>query len=276
MPVPTPAQTYESFMVPFRFRPWAGQLLDRLELSPGMKVLDVACGTGIVARTAAGRLKGTGQIVGIDMNPSMIEVAAEAAAREGFSISWEVGKAESLPYPDGSFDLVTIQQGLQFFPDKVGALRECFRVLVPGGTLAVGIWSSLERQGIQKAYAEAIERVTGAPSMHAPYGAVTPESLQMLLEEGGFGSISLEEVTIELTFDDPSSFIERMVESTSAGVPTMHSRSEAERRALSATVTRETADAVRAATVDGRLVTKSTAYIATGARPPTIELPHVT
>ena len=102
-------------------------------------MLDVACGTGVVARTAAQRLDGNGAFIGIDMNPAMIEVAARVASDESIDIEWQVGKAETLPFPDRSFDLVTIQQGLQFFPDQPAALRECFRVLVPDGKLAVGV-----------------------------------------------------------------------------------------------------------------------------------------
>jgi ubiquinone/menaquinone biosynthesis C-methylase UbiE len=254
-------------MVPFRFRPWAGELLDRVRLSSGMRLLDIACGTGIVARVVAERMQGTGSIAGIDMNPAMIEVGRRVAAEENITIDWHIGKAESLPFPDRSFDVVTIQQGLQFFPDKPAALRECFRVLVPGGTLAVGIWSSLEKQGVQQHYAEAIERVTGSASMHAPYGTVTEASLRKLLDDAGFIAISIEEVTIELTFDDPSTFMSQMVESTSAGVPTMHGRSDEERAALAEAVARETAEAVRASTSGGRLRTHSTAYLAVGTRP---------
>lgn len=264
---PTPAETYERFMVPFRFRPWAVELLDRVTLGPGTRMLDVACGTGIVARVAADRLAGKGSVTGVDMNPAMIEVGARVAAEEGLEIDWQVGKVESLPFADCSFDLVTIQQGLQFFPDQPAALRECLRVLVPGGTLAVGIWSSLEKQGIQQPYAEAIERVTGSASMHASYGTVTEESLHALISGAGFADISIEEVTIDLAYDDADTFVVRMVEGTSAGVPTMHGRSNEERAALADAVAREMSAALQSSTVDDQLITQSTAYLATGVRP---------
>lgn len=264
---PSPAETYEGFMVPFRFRPWANELVDRVALQSGTRLLDIACGTGIVARVAAQRLQGSGMVVGIDLNPAMIEVAARAAADEGVSIDWHTGNAESLPFADESFDLVTIQQALQFFPNQPAALRECLRVLVPGGTLLVGIWSTLEKQGIQQHYAEAIARVTGTASMHTPYGTVTDASLRDLFAGVGFSDIEIDEVTIDLTFDDPASFAAQMVESTSAGVPAMHGRSDEERAALSAEITAEITDAVRLATVDGRLVTNSTVFIARAKRP---------
>lgn len=266
-PSPSPAETYESFMVPYRFRPWANELADRLPLSPGMRVLDIACGTGIVARVIAERLGDGATIVGLDMNPAMIAVAEQAASSEGHSIRWEVGTADALPFPDGSFDLVTIQQALQFFPDQPAALRECARVLTPGGMLAISIWSSLDKQGLQRPYAEAIERVTGSPSMHAPYGKASQESLHALLSGAGFSHVVIEEVRIEVTFDDPDSFVQLMVDGTSAGVPAMHGRSDEERAALRDTVANEMAASVQAATIGGRLVSQSTTFIATAIRP---------
>lgn len=264
---PTPAETYEDFMVPFRFRPWAETLIAYLDPPSGTRLLDVACGTGIVARTAATRLGNNGTVTGIDMNPAMIEVARSTAAREGLDIEWSVGMAGELPFPDASFDIVTIQQALQFFPDQPAALRECLRVLTPGGLLAVEVWSALEKQGIQRPYTEAIEHVTGSPSMHAAYGTTTAQELGALITGAGFADVSVEEVTIEVSYHDPDSYAERMVQGTSAGVPAMHGRSDEERAALAQAVAAEMADAIRASTVDGRLVTESTTFIATGRKP---------
>lgn len=263
----TPAQTYEAFMVPFRFGPWAQTLIDRANLRPGMRLLDLACGTGIVARVAAARIGNDGTVTGIDMNPAMIEVARSVSARDELPIDWHVGLANDLPFADAAFDIVTIQQGLQFFPDKPAALHECLRVLVPGGVLMVSIWSALEKQGIQQAYAEAIERVTGSPSMHAAYGTITTQELEDLVAAAGFEDVSIDEVTIQVSYHDPGSYAERMVEGTSAGVPAMHGRTDEERAALARAVAADMAEAVRASTVDGRLVTESTTFIATGRKP---------
>lgn len=264
----TPAETYESFMVPFRFRPWAEILLDHAELTPATRMLDLACGTGIVARLAAQRIGAGGSVSGVDMNPAMIDVARAAAEKEGLAIDWQVGTADALPYSDESFDLVTVQQGLQFFPDQIAALHECLRVLVPGGLLVVSIWSSVEKQGIQQAYAAAIEQVTGVASMNTPYGTVTEVSLHTLLQQGGFTEISIDEITIPVTFDAPNAWVGLMVEGTSAGVPAMRGRSDSERAALSAAVADEMKDALNAVTVDGQLRTKSTSFLAMGSRAP--------
>ena len=115
---PSPAETYESFMVPYRFLPWAHELVARLHIDPGARLLDVACGTGIVARVAAKQTESQTKIVGIDMNPAMIDVARATASNEGVAIEWHVGNGSELPFSDGSFDIVTIQQALQFFPDQ--------------------------------------------------------------------------------------------------------------------------------------------------------------
>lgn len=268
MPTPRPApESYEAFMVRYRFRPWAGELLDRVEVFPGIRMLDVACGTGIVARTAGSRLGSDGKIVGIDMNPAMIEVAGRAAAAEGLALEWLVGRVEALPFPDQSFDLVTIQQGLQFFPNKSAALRECARVLTPGGTLAIGIWSSLEKQGIQQDFAEAIERVSGSASMHASYGTVTEDSLREVLVSAGLVERSIEEVTIDLRYGDAGSFVEGMVEGTSVGVPTMHGRTDAERAELATAVELDMRGALARSSVGGQIVTPSTAYIVIARTP---------
>ena len=263
---PSPAETYETFMVPYRFRPWADELVARLNIGPGTRLLDVACGTGIVARVAAEHV-GTGTtIVGIDMNPAMIEVARTTAAQQGMTIEWQVGNANALPFPDGAFDIVAIQQALQFFPDQAGALRECFRVLAPGGVIGIGVWSALEKQGLQQPYAEAIERITGSPAMHAPYGRISREALINLVTDAGFEHVSVEEVTIQVTFDEPDAFVGLMVEGTSAGVPAMHGRSDEERAALAASVAADMSGAIRTATVDGRLVSRSTSFLAQASK----------
>ncbi len=257
----SPAETYEAFMVPYRFRPWAAELLDRAAVTPGMRVLDVACGTGIVARIAAERLQSSGSVTGIDMNPAMIDVGKRAALEEGLAIDWNVGKAESLPYPDRSFDLVTIQQGLQFFPDKQAALAEIRRVLRPRGTFALNIWASHDRQGINGAFADSVARVTGAASMHTPYAMGDMGVISELLTKAGFEVDSIERVEIECTYSPVEGFLELMLESVSAGVPAMHGRTDAERAALAASIADDMTEAMASYTIRGQIVTPSVSNI---------------
>ena len=118
-------------------------LADAARLAPGDRVLDVACGTGVVARAAAERVGRGGRVVGVDINPGMIAVARSLpAATTGAPIQWHERSALDLQLTDVSFDVVVCQQGLQFFPDKAIALKEMRRVLDHGGRIAVSVWDS--------------------------------------------------------------------------------------------------------------------------------------
>jgi ubiquinone/menaquinone biosynthesis C-methylase UbiE len=138
-------ETYERIMVPVWMADWADDLIQAGEVVPGKKVLDVACGTGIVARRAAGLVGPRGRIAGLDANEGMLCVAGKCAERECCpQIEWHRGDVCDMPFLPGEFDTVLCQQGLQFFPDKPGALRVMARVLAPGGRLALCVWGRFE------------------------------------------------------------------------------------------------------------------------------------
>ena len=130
---------YERVMVPAVFGPWAKELLDIAVLAPGMRVLDVACGTGIVARLAAPQIGPTGRVVGLDTNEATLGVARAQPQPTGAHAEWRQGDATKLPFPDAEFDTVLCQHGLQYVPDWTAALREMKRVLASGGRLALSI-----------------------------------------------------------------------------------------------------------------------------------------
>src|SRR5215470_422814 len=134
------AKVYEELFVPALFAPWADRVADAARLRPGISVLDVACGTGVLARAVARRVEPGGRVTGLDPSDGMLAVAAERAP----GLAWQKGVAESLPFPDKSFDAVVSQFGLMFFADRAGALREMWRVLRPGGRLALAVWGPLE------------------------------------------------------------------------------------------------------------------------------------
>src|SRR3546814_10148611 len=113
-------------------------------LREGERVLDVACGTGVVTRLASEQVGATGAVAGLDVNPGMLAVA-RAATPEGMSIEWHEANAEAMPLPDASFDVVLCQLGLQFMPDRQAALREMRRVLVDGGRLAFNVPGPMPR-----------------------------------------------------------------------------------------------------------------------------------
>lgn len=135
------AELYERVVARHILGPWAPALVDAARLVADERVLDLACGTGVVARVAAGRVGPRGRVTGIDLNAGMIGVARSLPAPDGGPIEWLEGSALAIPLPDASVDAALCQQGLQFFPDKALALREMHRVLHRGGRLALSVWS---------------------------------------------------------------------------------------------------------------------------------------
>ena len=139
---PEQAALYEERFVPALFAQWVDPVLDAVRINTRQQVLDVACGTGVVARHAADRLAGSGSVTGVDLNPAMLEVAARVRP----DLDWREGDAAALPFPDDSFDVVVCQSAMMFFPDVTGALREMGRVTRPGGTVAVQVFDLREDQ----------------------------------------------------------------------------------------------------------------------------------
>src|SRR5215831_16582765 len=127
------ATAYDEFFVPALFQQWAPFVAAAAQLLPGQRVLDVACGTGVLSREVAARVGARGSVVGLDPNPGMLAVASQRNP----GITWQEGTAEALPYPDASFDAVVSQFGLMLFGDRLRGLGEMLRVLRPGGHLAV-------------------------------------------------------------------------------------------------------------------------------------------
>jgi ubiquinone/menaquinone biosynthesis C-methylase UbiE len=184
----SPADIYERYMVPSIFSSWVPVLLDLVALKPGERVLDVACGTGIVAREAALRVGPSGRVVGLDLNGSML---ARARAH-GSAVDWHEGNALALPFSDNAFDVVVCQQGLQFFPDTAAALSEARRVLVPAGRLAVAVWCAMESSPGHYALEGALARHVGTEAaglMSAVFRLGDSQNLHKLLEAAGFHEV---------------------------------------------------------------------------------------
>ena len=162
------ASSYQEYLVPALMEEWATRGADAARLRPCDRVLDVACGTGVLTRAAASRVAPGGAVTGLDLNPGMLAVAARLSP----ALRWQQGSAQALPFPAESFEAVVSQFGLMFFPDPVEALREMMRVLVPGGRLAVAVWASLADTPAYAAEAALVDRLAGTAAgdaLRAPF-----------------------------------------------------------------------------------------------------------
>ncbi len=155
------AETYEADFVPAIFAEWAPHLLDLADVGPGDHVLDVACGTGIVARTAAPRVEPDGNVVGVDLNEAMLTVAGRVRP----DIDWRQGDVADLPFDDRSFDAVVCQMALMFFPDRKRAVSEMARVATDDGTVAILVPATLEDQPAYGPLVEVAARHAGPEAM---------------------------------------------------------------------------------------------------------------
>ena len=202
-------EAYERHLVPAIFTPWAKDLLTRVGLHTGERVLDVACGTGIVARLAAARVGEAGHVVGVDLNTGMLDMARAQPLPAGARVEWQKGDATILPCDDATFDVVCCQQGFQFIPDKAAALREMYRVLVPGGRLALSVWRSLVHNPFARLMADMLERHIGpeAAGMRAPCSFGDAEALRSLLTETGFDAVHISIVILTLRHASPATYL---------------------------------------------------------------------
>lgn len=176
------AEIYEEFFIPALFQGWPERIADAANIQAGQHVLDLACGTGVLARTIAERVGPTGSVVGLDINEGMLTMAKRKAP----NLEWKQGRAESLPFDDSAFDTVVSQFGLMFFENRLTAVREMSRVLRPGGKLAVAVWSTLENTPGYAAMAALLERLFGretAEALHAPYSLGDVEVLLPLFDD---------------------------------------------------------------------------------------------
>jgi SAM-dependent methyltransferase len=207
------AEAYDAVLVPEVFRPWAELMVREAGVQKGTRTLDVACGTGVVARCAA-RLSGPGaHSSGIDIDPAMIEVARAAALREGLEIDYRCGSASELPFEADSFDAALCLQGLQYFPDKAQALAELHRVMRPGASLVVVVWAEMEACAGNWAMIVALERLgLDAQNMRKPFALADSATLRALVEQAGFEDVTVEVAHRMVRFASVKTFVESIAQ----------------------------------------------------------------
>ncbi|MGX1498317.1 class I SAM-dependent methyltransferase [Roseibium aggregatum] len=203
------AERYDTVMVPVIFQPWAREMLRRQPPQEGDRILDLACGTGAVTREIASHGIGFARLVGVDMSAGMLAVASGKANESGIEAEWFEADAGNLPFPDGVFDLAYCQQALQFFPDRVGALRELHRVLTRGGRVAFCVSRGLSENPLLLAQATALEKHVGADAAAAVRAICQlsdPEEIRANFETAGFLDIRLETVSLTLHHPDGAAY----------------------------------------------------------------------
>ena len=209
-----PAANYERFFVPAIGAPVAADLVRLAALRPGERVLDVACGTGVVARLASRQVGASGSVAGLDVNPGMLAVA-RSATPPGMPIEWHEASAEAMPLPDSSFDVVMCQMGLQFMPDKNAALREMRRVLVRGGRLILNLPGPTPR--LFTIMGEALARHIGdeaARFVNRVFSLHDTSEIQSLVSAAGFHDVSVQSDTRALCLPAAEEFLWQYLHST--------------------------------------------------------------
>jgi len=195
-------ELYERYLVAPLFRPFAGSLLRHAGLTPRDRLLDVACGTGVVLRVARETLGESAPVVGVDASPAMLAVARATTP----AIDWREGDAAHLPVGAGeTFDLVTCHQGVQFFKDKPAAAREMRRVLAPGGRVALATWRAARELPLMRDLQQVVERHVG-PVFDVRHGFGDAGEMRQLLADAGFAEVRVEAVTRTIRIADPTVF----------------------------------------------------------------------
>jgi ubiquinone/menaquinone biosynthesis C-methylase UbiE len=261
------AELYQRYMVPAITAKWAADLVARAQPRAGDTVLDVACGTGVVARAAA-----TGaapaQVTGLDLNAGMLAVAA-GVAHAGAPVRWIEGSALDLPFDAGSFDVVFCQLGLQFFPDQPRALGEMRRVLRDAGRVALSVFSPIERTPGAHAFVRALDEVLGKDASRMKRGEHSfsaPAQLETLLRTCGFQAVDVQTVQQTLVFPSVLDYVRFQLLASPMTVLTS-GRTEPERDAIIAAVAERTAGlSTPAMLAGGKFTFAQEAYVTVARR----------
>ncbi len=207
------AKNYERFFVPAIGEPVAKDLMQKVELQPGERVLDVACGTGTIAQISSQKVSKTGSINGLDINPGMLAVARKQL--QDAPLTWHEASAEEMPFADEKFDVVICQMGIQFMENRSAALQEMYRVLVPGGRLVINVPGPAGP--VFKIFADALNNhinKEAAEFVHHVFSLHDTSEIQKYFEDAGFKEIVVQAEHKFLELPAPKQFLWQYILST--------------------------------------------------------------
>lgn len=255
------AENYQRFFVPTIATPVSGELLRTANLQAGERVVDIACGTGVITRLAAEKVGTTGSVTGVDIAPDMIDVA-KATPAAGAPIDWYEADAASLPVPDNSYDVALCQMGLMFMPDQAAAFSEMHRVLAPGGRIVVNTPGRMQPpfEAMEQAIADNLDPGLGA-FVAAVFSMHDPAALGALLSDAGFGDVSSAEYVAPIDLPGPAEFLWEYVNLTPMG-PIVAQAPDAAQAALE----RQVVDTWAPHVIDGRTPVDQPMALAWGQR----------
>lgn len=258
----TAAENYQRYFVPAIATPVSVDLLRTADLQPGERVLDVACGTGLIARLAAEQVGAGGSVTGIDIAPEMIDVAKATPSAGGPAIEWQVSDAASLPFPDDSYDVVLCQMGLMFMEDRGAAVTEMRRVLAPGGRLVVNTPGKIQRpfELMEQAIVDHISPELGG-FVRVVFSMHDPNAVAMLLRDVGLNDVSSTMSIASFQLPSPAEFLWQYINLSPMG-PLVAQAPEAARSAME----RQVVDGWQPFVVDGATLIDQPMVIATGRK----------
>jgi ubiquinone/menaquinone biosynthesis C-methylase UbiE len=212
------ADNYQRDFVPAIATPVSEELIRAARVRPGERVLDVACGTGLIARLAAEQVGSTGSVVGVDVAPDMIEVARSVPTPAEPHIDWRVGDACSLALEADAFDVVLCQMGIMFMEDQPAATAEMRRVLASGGRVVISTPGAMQPpfELMEQAIVRNISPELGA-FLRAVFSMSDPDQLATLLDGAGFSDVSARVYRATLDLPAPEEFLWQYVNLTPMG-----------------------------------------------------------
>ena len=207
------AEAYESALVPGLFGPWAEEIVASAGIAAGMRVLDLACGTGVATRYAAPFCAPGGVVTGVDIDAGMLEIARAGALEKNIVAEFRSGSANELPIQSASIDVALCLQGLQFFPVRSKAFAELLRVIKPSGKLVATTWSSIENCKGYWAMVSALEaRGIDAAPARKPFSFSDPAELRKQAEQAGFRHVTVRTEQRLADFPSAKAFVDAIAQ----------------------------------------------------------------